>query len=83
MLITNATALRKNLFGTLENVVAYNEPVTITTKTGNVVLISESDYNALIESVNLMSSPSFMEGYKKTKLQDRSTYEKLDLDEEW
>lgn len=83
MLITNATALRKNLFGTLENVVAYNEPVTITAKTGNVVLISESDYNALIESVYLMSNPSFMEGYKEAKLQDRSTYEKLNLDEEW
>ena len=83
MSVTNATALRKNLFGTLENVVAYNEPVTITAKTGNVVLISESDYNALIESVYLMSNPSFMEGYREAKLQDRSTYKKLDLDEEW
>ena len=30
MSVTNATALRKNLFGTIENVVAYNEPVTVT-----------------------------------------------------
>ena len=57
--------------------------VTITSKSGNVVMISESDYNALMETVYLMSNPSFMEGYKEAKEQDRSTYEKLNLDEEW
>ena len=56
---------------------------TITSKSGNVVMISESDYNALMETVYLMSNPSFMEGYKEAKEQDRSTYEKLNLDEEW
>ena len=55
--------------------------VTITSKSGNVVMISESDYNALMETFYLMSNPSFMEGYKEAKEQDRSTYEKLDLDE--
>lgn len=83
MSVTNATALRKNLFGTIENVVTYNEPVTVTSKSGNVVMISESDYNALMETVYLMSNPAFMEGYKEAKEQDRSTYEKLNLDEEW
>lgn len=83
MPVTNATALRKNLFGTIENVVTYNEPVTVTSKSGNVVMISESDYNALMETVYLMSNPAFMEGYKEAKKQDRSTYEKLNLDEEW
>ena len=43
MSITNATALRKNLFGTIDNVITYNEPVTITSKSGNVVMVSESD----------------------------------------
>ena len=57
--------------------------VTITSKSGNVVMISESDYNALMETVYLMSNPSFMEGYKEAKEQDRSTYEKLDLEEGW
>jgi len=83
MSITNATALRKNLFGTLESVATYNETVTVTAKTGNVVMISESDYNALLETVYLMSNPAFMAGYKEANEQDRSTYERLDLDEEW
>ena len=83
MAVTNATALRKNLFGTIENVVVYNEPVTITSKAGNAVLISESDYNALVETVYLMSNPAFMKGFLEAKEQDRSTYESLNLDEEW
>lgn len=83
MSVTNATALRKNLFGTIENVATYNEPVTVTSKSGNVVMISESDYNALMETVYLMSNPAFMEGYKEAKEQNRSTYEKLNLDKEW
>lgn len=83
MPVTNATALRKNLFGTLENVVLYNESVTVTSKSGNAVLISEADYNALMETVYLMSNPAFMEGYKEAKAQDKSTFESLDLDKEW
>lgn len=83
MSITNATALRKNLFGTIDNVITYNEPVTITSKSGNVVMISEADYNALMETVFLMSNPAFMKGYNEAKKQDRSTFEKLNLDEEW
>ena len=83
MSITNATALRKNLFGTIDNVITYNEVVTITSKSGNVVMVSESDYNALMETVFLMSNPAFMEGFNEAKKQDRSTFEKLNLDEEW
>ena len=63
--------------------IAYNEAVTITSKSGNVVMISESDYNALMETVFLMSNPAFMEGYNEAKKQGRSSFEKLNLDEEW
>ena len=47
MSTTNATALRRSLFDTLENVVEYNESVTVTTKKGNAVILSEEDYNAM------------------------------------
>ena len=83
MSITNATALRKKLFRTIEEVINYNEPVTVTSKSGNVVMMSEADYNAMMETVYLMSNPAFMEGFNEAKKQDRSTFEKLNLDEEW
>ena len=41
MINTTATNLRKNLFGMLEQTIKYNEPVTVSTKTGNAVILCE------------------------------------------
>lgn len=57
MLNTNITNFRKNVFGMLEQTIKYNEPVNISTKDGNAVLISEEDYNSLMETLNLISVP--------------------------
>ena len=48
MLNTNITNFRKNIFGMLEQTIKYNEPVNISTKDGNAVVISEADYNSLV-----------------------------------
>lgn len=56
MLNTNATTFRKNLFALLEQTVRYNEPVNVSTKEGNVVLISEQDYNSLMETLYLSTN---------------------------
>ena len=57
----NATNFRKNLFGMLEQTIRYNEPVNISTKEGNAVLLSEEDYNGLIETLYLCSIPGMEE----------------------
>lgn len=57
MLNTNITTFRKNVFSLLEQTIKYNEPVNISTKDGNAVIISEEDYNSLMETLNLMSIP--------------------------
>ena len=57
MLNTNITNFRKNIFGMLEQTIKYNEPVNISTKDGNAVVISEDDYNSLVESLYLSSIP--------------------------
>ena len=57
----NATNFRKNLFGMLEQTIKYNEPVNISTKEGNAVLLSEEDYNGLIETLYLCSIPGMEE----------------------
>ena len=38
---TNVTNFRKHLFNILEQTIKYNEPVNISTKDGNAVIISE------------------------------------------
>lgn len=57
MLNTNITNFRKNIFSLLEQTIKYNEPVNISTKDGNAVIISEEDYNSLMETLYLYSIP--------------------------
>lgn len=61
MLNTNVTNFRKDIFGILEKTIKYNEPVNINTKDGNAVVLSEEDYNGLIETVYLSSVPGMRE----------------------
>ena len=58
MFNTNITNFRKNIFSILEQTIKYNEPVNISTKLGNAVIISEEDYNGLMETLSLSSIPN-------------------------
>jgi len=57
MLNTSVTNFRKDIFRILENTIKFNEPVNIVTKEGNAVVISEEDYNGLMETLYLSSMP--------------------------
>ena len=65
MSITNISALRKNLFGSLETVVEYNDTITVNTKKGNAVIISEEEYNAMRETIFLASQPGLIQRIKE------------------
>ena len=51
MLNTNVSNFRKNIFAILEQTIKYNEPVNVSTKEGNAVVLSEEDYNGLMETL--------------------------------
>ena len=57
MINTNITNFRKDIFGLLEQTIKYNEPINVNTKDGNAVIISEEDYNGLMETLYLSSIP--------------------------
>ena len=61
MLNTNATNFRNNMFEMLEQTIKFNEPINISTKNGNAVVISEEDYNNLMETLMLVSIPGMKE----------------------
>ena len=61
MLNTNITSFRNNIFEMLEHTIKYNEPVNISTKDGNAVVISEEDYNGLIETLYFSGIPTMKE----------------------
>jgi len=58
MINTNATSFRKDMFKLLDNTIKYDEPINISTKGGNAVVISEKDYNGLMETLYLSSMPN-------------------------
>ena len=49
---TNATNFRKNLFEYLNLAIDFNDIINVNTKKGNVVIISEDEYNSLTEQIN-------------------------------
>ena len=61
MINTNITNFRKDIFGLLEQTIKYNEPINVNTKDGNAVIISEEDYNGLMETLYLSSIPGMKE----------------------
>lgn len=65
---TNITQARTNLFKLADQVIKFNEIVNITTKEGNVVMMSEEDYRGLMETLYLYNIPgmreSLLEGMK-------------------
>lgn len=58
MSIINATTARNNFFKLMEEAITTNEPVVVTGKYGNVVVISEADYRAMEETLYLSSIPT-------------------------
>jgi len=61
---TNITAFRKNLFGFVDQAVTYGDVVNVSTRNGNAVLLSEADYNSLMETVYLSSIPGMADSIR-------------------
>lgn len=61
MSILNATTARKRFFSLLEEAVTTREPIFVTGKTGNVVIVSEKDWKGIQETLYLVSIPGMRE----------------------
>lgn len=61
MTSTNITNFRKNAYNYVEQTIRHNEPLNITTKDGNAVLLSEEDYSGMMETLYLVSMPGMRE----------------------
>ena len=61
MTILNATSARKNFFKLMKDVVTTHEPIYITGRKGNVVVLSEEDFRSIQETLYLSSIPGMRE----------------------
>ena len=66
----NITNLRKDIYELLEQTIKYNEPINISTKNGNAVVLSEEDYNNLMETIYIYSNPGLKEDIVKGLKED-------------
>ena len=79
----NATQARANLYKLIAQTNETSEPVQITSKSGNAVLISESDWRVMQEMMYLHSVPGLVESIKEARdepIKDGVVY---DPEEEW
>lgn len=80
MTTMTATEARRLLYSLLERVATSHEPIQITGKRGNAVLIGEEDWRAVQETLHLVSVPgmraSIMEGMQ-------TPVEECDEDLDW
>ena len=65
MTILNATEARARLYSLIDEAASTHRPIVITGKRANAVLISEEDWNAISETLYLLSAPGMRESIKE------------------
>lgn len=65
MTILNATEARSKLYSLIDETADTHQPIIITGKRGNAVLVSEDDWNAIAETLHLLSVPGMRESIKE------------------
>lgn len=81
MINTNITKAREDIFKLADGCIKYNDVVNITTKEGNVVMISEEEYNSLMETLYLTSIPKMKESLLEGAATPTSELKDLNIDE--
>ncbi len=67
MTTVTSTQARSKLYALIDDANASHEPIQITGKRGNAVLISESDWRAIQETLHLHSIPGMVESVQEAR----------------
>jgi len=65
MTTLNATEARSKLYALMDEAAASHQPIVITGKRGNSVLLAEEDWNAITATLHLLSVPGMRESIKE------------------
>ncbi len=72
MTILNATEARSKLYSLIDEAAETHQPIVITGKRNNAVLVSEEDWNSIAETLYLLSVPGMRESIKEGMKEDLS-----------
>ena len=70
--LVNATEARSKLYKLIDETASSHQPIIITGKRANAVLISEEDWNAISETLFLVSIPGMRESIQEGLAMDLS-----------
>jgi len=79
MTVLNVTEARSRLYNLIDEAASTHQPIIITGKRNNAVLVSEEDWNAISETLFLLSTPGMRESIKEGLNEDLERCSK-DLD---
>lgn len=65
MTTLNATEARTKLYALIDEASTSHQPIVITGKRGNAVLLAEEDWNAINETLNLLAVPGMRESIRE------------------
>lgn len=65
MTVLNATEARSKLYSLIDETAKTHQPIVITGKRNNAILLSEEDWNAISETLYLTSIPGVAESIKE------------------
>ena len=64
---TNITSARNNLYKLADRALDDSEIISISTKKGNIVMVSEDDYNSMVETLIVLQDKRTMEYIMEAK----------------
>ena len=67
MTTLSATKARSGFFNLLKRSVRAHTPIQITSKAGDAMLISKEDYDGLLETLKLLSTPGVFKGIQEAR----------------
>ena len=65
MTVVNATEARSKLYSLIDETAISHQPIVIKGKRCNAVLLSEEDWNAISETLNLLAIPRMRESIQE------------------
>lgn len=80
---TNATNFRKNAFSYFDQAVMFGDVISVNTKYGNAIVMSEEDYLGMMETLYLSSIPGMKESILASREEATEDCRPFDPSEDW
>ena len=75
-----ASQVRTNMFQLIKDINKNHEEITVTSRAGDVVMLSRVDYESILETLFLLSKKGFSKDYSEAK-QDKKNNRVYTMDE--